>query len=65
MEYCRKLTFTEDPDYNLMIKLFEGCMQRHSYDMKLMDYTWKQNRLSRDKEALKSSVANVIGKKKT
>lgn len=28
-----------------------------------MDYTWKQNRLSKDKEALKNSVLNVIRKK--
>ena len=28
-----------------------------------MDYTWKQNRLSKDKEALKTSVLNVIRKK--
>lgn len=31
--------------------------------MKLADYTWKQNRLSKDKEALKNSVLNVIKKK--
>lgn len=28
-----------------------------------MDFTWKQNRLSKDKEALKNSVLNVIRKK--
>jgi hypothetical protein len=28
-----------------------------------MDYTWKINRLSKDKEALKNSVLNVIRKK--
>ena len=34
-------------------------------DSKMSDYTWKQNRLSKDKEALKNSVLNVINKKKT
>jgi hypothetical protein len=29
----------------------------------MMDYTWKQNRLTKDKEALKNSVLNVIRKK--
>lgn len=29
----------------------------------MFDYTWKQNRLSKDKEALKNSVMNVIRKK--
>ena len=29
----------------------------------MQDYTWKQNRLSKDKEALKNSVLNVIKKK--
>jgi hypothetical protein len=38
-------------------------MLRHQMDGKLMDYTWKQNRLSKDKEALKNSVMNVIRKK--
>ena len=64
MEYCRNLTFTDDPDYNYIIKLFEGCMQRHGFDPKVMDYTWKQNRLSRDKAALIASVKQAINKKK-
>jgi hypothetical protein len=38
-------------------------MARHQLDGKIMDYTWKQNRLSKDKEALKNSVLNVIRKK--
>jgi len=38
-------------------------MARHQLDHKMMDYTWKQNRLSKDKEALKNSVLNVIRKK--
>lgn len=46
-----------------MIGLFEKCMDRHHFDPKLTDYTWKQNRLSKDKEALKNSVLNVIKKK--
>lgn len=63
MEYTRSLKFEEDPDYKYMIGLFEKCMIRHNYDLKLMDYTWKQNRLVKDKEALKNSVLNVIKKK--
>lgn len=38
-------------------------MQRHEYDGRIMDFTWKQNRLSKDKEALKNSMLNVIRKK--
>ena len=64
MEYCRSLKFEGDPDYKHMIGLFEKCMVRHGYDVKVADYTWKQNRLSKDKEALKNSVLNVINKKK-
>lgn len=30
----------------------------------MMDYTWKQNRLSKDKQALIDSVKNVLNKKK-
>lgn len=63
MEYCRQLKFEEDPDYKHMIGLFEKCLNRNNLDQKLLDFTWKQNRLSKDKEALKNSVLNVIKKK--
>lgn len=63
MEYCRSLKFEEDPDYKYIVGIFEKCMTRHGYDLKSTDYTWKQNRLSKDKEALKNSVLNVIKKK--
>ena len=38
-------------------------MERHHFDPRVFDYTWKQNRLSKDKEALKNSMLNVIRKK--
>lgn len=38
-------------------------MTRHNFDGRIFDYTWKQNRLSKDKEALKSSMLNVLRKK--
>jgi serine/threonine protein kinase len=63
MEYCRQLRFEDDPDYRHCIGLFEKCLTRHNFDSKLLDFTWKQNRLSKDKEALKNSVLNVIKKK--
>ena len=65
MEYCRGLEFSQDPDYKHIIGLFEKCMERHGYDSKSMDYIWKQNRLSKDKEALKNSVLGVIKKQPT
>ena len=64
MEYCRKLEFTEEPNYKYLIGLFDQCAKRHDFDFKLADYTWKQNRLHRDKEALKASVGNIIAKSK-
>lgn len=63
MEYCRQLKFEEDPDYKHIVGLFEKCLTRNNLDHKLLDFTWKQNRLSKDKEALKNSVLNVIKKK--
>ena len=38
-------------------------MARHNFDPKVFDYTWKQNRLAKDKEALKNSLMNIIQKK--
>ena len=63
MDYCRALKFESEPNYKTVIGLFESCMTRHNLDIKIQDYTWKQNRLSKDKEALKNSVLNVIRKK--
>lgn len=38
-------------------------MKRNNLDPKTNDFTWKQNRLSKDKEALKNSMLDVIRKK--
>lgn len=64
MEYCRKLEFAEDPDYKYIIGLFENCLKKNNFDPKVVDYTWKQNRLTRDKEQLKKEVAALVVKKK-
>ena len=63
MEYCRSLKFEQEPNYRTCLGFFETCLTRHSLDIRLFDYTWKQNRLSKDKEALKASLMNVIRKK--
>jgi len=63
MEYCRSLKFEQEPNYRQCLNYFEACMSRHSFDTRVFDYTWKQNRLSKDKEALKNSMLNVIRKK--
>jgi hypothetical protein len=38
-------------------------MARHNFDGKLTDFTWKQNRLSKDKEALKAQMMGILKKK--
>tara|TARA_B110000238_G_C15888031_1_gene336452 strand:+ start:405 stop:536 length:132 start_codon:yes stop_codon:yes gene_type:complete len=38
-------------------------MKKANLDPKTLDFTWKQNRLSKDKEALKNSMMDVIRKK--
>ena len=63
MEHCRSLKFEADPDYKYCIGLFDKCMKRNNLDPTLLDFTWKQNRLSKDKELLKSSMLDVIRKK--
>jgi hypothetical protein len=63
MDYCRSLSFEQNPDYKYCVGLFEKCMKRHNMDSKTFDYTWKQNRLSKDKESLKASMMDVIRKK--
>ena len=38
-------------------------MQRHSFDPKVFDYTWKQNRLAKDKESMKKDLLALLAKK--
>lgn len=63
MNYCRNLSFTQDPDYGFIIKLFENCMSRHEIDTKVPDFIWNKNRLVLEKEAIKRQMMNVINKK--
>ena len=63
MDYCRALKFEQEPNYKTCVGFFETCMGRHNFDAKVFDYTWKQNRLAKDKEALKNSLMNIIAKK--
>ena len=41
MDYCRALKFEQEPNYKHTIGMFENCMNRHGFDSKVMDYTWK------------------------
>ena len=59
MQYCRGLSFTADPDYRFILGLFEGCMERHNYDMKTPDFIWNKNRLFLEKEALKQNMTTL------
>jgi len=38
-------------------------MQRFNFDPTVYDYTWKQNRLAKDKESLKKELMSLINKK--
>jgi len=38
-------------------------MARHNFNEKITDYSWKQNRLSKDKEALKAQMLGILKKK--
>lgn len=63
MAYCRKLRFEEEPNYQFCISLFQKCMKRHNMQFNPATLYWKQNFLSRDKQALKDSMMNIIKKK--
>ena len=63
MKYCRSLSFEQDPNYKYCLDIFMGCLRRHNFDPNTLDYTWKVNRLAKDKEALKSQLMNLIAKK--
>ena len=64
MEHCRKLDFTQDPDYEYLVGLFNSCMEENNFDPKTYDYTWKEDWLKRDKLSLKEEIMKAIGGKK-
>ena len=53
LHYCRGLGFTQDPDYDYIIGLFEACMKKNSVDPSTPDFIWNKNRLVLEKEAIK------------
>lgn len=63
MNYCRALSFTQDPDYKYIIDMFEGCMKRHGFDTKSPDFIWNQNRFALEKEQIKKQMLGVLNKK--
>jgi len=56
MQYCRGLAFTADPDYRYILGLFEGCLERNNFDLKVPDFIWNKNRLVLEKEQLKQNI---------
>lgn len=62
MNYCRGLSFTADPDYRYILSLFEGCMERHNFELRLPDFIWNKNRLFLERQTLKESMMRVINK---
>jgi len=53
MNYCRKLSFTDDPDYRFLISLFEGCARKNQIDSRVPNFIWNQNLFLMEREALK------------
>ena len=60
MNYCRKLQFTEEPDYKYLLGLFEGCMKKNGWDSKTPDFIWNKNYFIYEKELLKQNMKKVI-----
>jgi len=65
MNYCRGLAFEADPDYRYIISLFEGCMERHNFELRTPDFIWNKNRLFLERQTLKESMMRVINKPAT
>ena len=65
MNYCRGLSFTADPDYRYILSLFEGCMERHNFELRTPDFIWNKNRLFLERQTLKESMMRVINKPAT
>jgi hypothetical protein len=64
MHYCKGLSFTQTPDYQYIIDLFEQCMKTNSIDPKIPDFIWNKNRFALEKEQMKAQMLKVLNKKK-
>jgi len=42
MEYTRRLSFEESPDYLMLIQLFEKCMGSNNINPFTKDFVWKR-----------------------
>ena len=62
MNYCRGLSFTADPVYRYILSLFEGCMERHNFELRTPDFVWNKNRLQLERQSLKEQMMRVINK---
>jgi hypothetical protein len=62
MQYCRQLTFPQDPNYQYIYQLFEGCQKRNNFEVKLNDFIWLKNRLDIEKQAIKAAMLQVLKK---
>jgi hypothetical protein len=62
MEYCRSLKFDEEPNYDVAVGFFETCAAQHDLDLNVFDYTWKKNKLDKEKENLRAGLATLISK---
>ena len=54
LHYCKKLSFTQDPDYKFIIDQFTRTMQQHDINPNAPDFIWNKNRLVLEKEAIKA-----------
>lgn len=63
MNYCRSLSFTDDPDYTYIFGLFQSCMERHDVEVKTPDFIWYKNRLQLEKIALKENMRKAMDAK--
>jgi hypothetical protein len=64
MEYCRRIAFTDEPDYDYLINMFKACCKRLEIDEKTPDFIWNQNRLFLEREALKQQISKLVKKDK-
>ena len=63
MHYCKGLSFTQTPDYQYIIDLFENCMKNNNIDPKTPDFIWNKNRFVMEKEQMKAQMLKVLNKK--
>jgi len=62
LQYCRKLEFTDEPNYHYLLELFDDLFVRHAF---VRDYVYDWNLIRFRRESMNNGVSPIINNNNT